>query len=397
MNIRTRLVAFEQCPGDPHRPVATPIYQTATFEQESALEFGKYDYSRSGNPTRSVVESLVAELEGGAGARSFAFASGLAALSAVTRLVRPGEEIVASDDLYGGTYRLLSRILEPTGVIVKYADLTDPNAAAEAIGPRTKLVHCESPTNPLQRVCDIRLLAGLAHARGAKLSVDATAMSPYLLRPLELGADISVHSATKYLSGHSDVTAGVVTTRDTAIAERVYLTQNGEGSALGPFDSYLLARGIKTLALRLDAQQASAQRVAEFLRTHGAVERVFYVGLDDHDGHVTHARQARGAGTVVSFTTGSVEVSQRIVEGLRLFPITVSFGGVGSSASLPCRMSHASIPAAVREARALPEDLIRLSIGIEHADDLVEDLKQSIAAATRATEACGSTVAEVYR
>jgi cystathionine beta-lyase len=392
MNFRTRLVSFEQCPGDPHRPVATPIYQTATFEQESALEFGKYDYSRSGNPTRSVVESLIAELEGGAGARSFAFASGLAALTAVTRLVRTGEEIVASDDLYGGTYRLLSRILEPAGVIVKYADLTDPISAAEAIGPRTKLVHCESPTNPLQRVCDIRLLAELAHARGARLSVDATAMSPYLLRPLELGADISVHSATKYLSGHSDVTAGVVTTREAAIAERIYLTQNGEGSGLSPFDSYLLARGIKTRALRLDAQQASARRIAEFLRSHDSIERVLYVGLEHHEGYEIHARQASGAGAVVSFTTGSVDVSRCIVEGLRLFPITVSFGGVGSSASLPCRMSHASIPASIREARALPEDLVRLSIGIEHADDLIVDLKQAIAAAARSSGACAASV-----
>ncbi len=372
MNIRTQLVAFEGCPDDPFRPVATPIYQTATFEQDSALEFGRYDYSRSGNPTRAVLEAQIARLEGGT--RAFAFSSGLAAIAAVTRLVKPGDEIVAGDDLYGGTYRLLSRLLEPQGVIVKYADLADLDEARAAIGPRTRLVHCESPTNPLQRVCDIRGLASIAHGHGALLSVDATAMSPYLMKPLELGADFSIHSATKYLCGHSDVSAGSVSVREAGIAERLYLVQNGEGAGLAPFDSYLLLRGMKTLALRVEAQQASARRIAEYLRGHVAVKRVFFVGLEECAGNALHASQARGPGAVVSFTTGSLERSRRVVESLKLFPITVSFGGVGSSASLPCRMSHASIPERVRLARELPEDLVRLSIGIEDVQDLIADL-----------------------
>lgn len=386
MSIRTDIVSFDQCPDDPHRPVATPIYQTATFEQESSLEFGKYDYSRSGNPTRAVLEAQLAKLEGGRNGtvRSFAFASGLAALSAVVRLVKPGEEIVAGDDLYGGTYRLLSRILEPQGVIVKYADLTDLSSAEAAIGYKTKLVHVESPTNPLQRICDVRALAKLAHGRGALLSVDATAMSPYLMRPLELGADISVHSATKYLCGHSDVSAGAVSVKDAALSDRIYLTQNGEGAGLSPFDSFLLLRGIKTLALRLDAQQASARKIAEFLLHQPGIDRVYFTGLPDHPGAALHASQSRGPGAVVSFETGSIERSRRIVESLSLFAITVSFGGVNSSASLPCRMSHASIPAAIRAARSLPEDLVRLSIGIEDPEDLIEDLGRSLVASTPA-------------
>lgn len=385
MNIRTQLVSFDSCPGDPFRPVATPIYQTATFDQDSALEFGKFDYSRSGNPTREVLETQIARLEGGG--RAFAFASGLAAIAAVTRLVNPGEEIVAGDDLYGGTYRLLSKLLEPRGVIVKYADLADPGAARAAIGPRTKLVHAESLTNPLQRVCDVRALAAIAHGHGALLSIDATALSPYLQRPLELGADFSIHSATKYLCGHSDVSAGTVAVRDAGLAERLNLVQNGEGAGLGPFESYLLLRGMKTLALRVDAQQSSARKVAAFLRGHDAVKKVFFVGLEDHAGHALHGSQARGPGAVVSFTTGSLERSRRIVESLKLFPITVSFGGVGSSASLPCRMSHASIPGEVRRARALPEDLVRLSIGIEDVDDLIEDLSAALSATRGAAPA----------
>jgi len=374
MNIATRLVSYDRCPGDRYRPVATPIYQTATFEQESALEFGEFDYSRSGNPTRRVLETQLAELEGAVGA--YAFASGLAALTAVMRLVRPGEEIIANDDLYGGTYRLLSRFVEPFGVAVKYVDLTDLDAAARAISGRTRLVHIETPTNPLQRVCDIRGLAGLAHKRGALLSVDSTAMTPVLQRPLGLGADIVVHSATKYLCGHSDVMAGSVAVADAALGEQVYAVQNGEGAGLSPFDSFLLLRGMKTLGVRLRAQQASAGRIAAVLVEHPVVKQVHFVGLSGHPGSALHAAQADGPGAVVSFETGSVETSRRIVESLTLFGIAVSFGGVNSSVSLPCRMSHASIPAAVREARALPEDLVRVSVGIEHTDDLVADVSR---------------------
>lgn len=372
----TELLAFDAAPGDPFQPSATPLYQTATFQQASALEFGQYDYSRSGNPTRSVLETQLARLDGGA--RGFAFASGLAALSAITRLLRPGDELVAADDLYGGTYRLFTQLLEGRGITVRYADLTDNDAAARAITPRTRLVHVESLTNPLLRVPDLRTLARLAHAKGAVLSVDSTALSPYLQRPLELGADIVAHSATKYLCGHGDVIAGAVVVNDPDLAERLYAVQNGEGNGLAPFECFLLLRGMKTLAVRLERQQKTAQRVAEFLAQHPRVRSIRYPGLSTHPGHLRHASQARGAGALLSFEAGDVEASRRIVESLKLFATTVSFGGVNSTASLPCRMSHASIPAEVRRARGLPEDLVRLSIGLEDPEDLIEDLEQAL-------------------
>jgi len=376
MRTDTELLAFDTCPGDPYRPVATPIYQTATFDQPSALEAGPYDYSRSGNPTRSVLEAQVARLE--RGTRGFAFTSGLAALSAVARLLRPGDELLASDDLYGGTYRLFSRLLAPRGVEVRYADLIDPEAAERAFSPRTRLVHVESLSNPLLRVPDLPRLARAAHAQGALLCVDASALSPCLQRPLELGADLVVHSATKYLGGHADVTAGVVTVRDARLAEELYLVQNGEGAGLAPFDCFLLLRGMATLGVRLERQQSSALRVAAWLRPR--VQRLRYPGLPDDPGHARLAAQARGAGALLSFETGSLEASRRLVESLRLFITSVSFGSVHSSASLPCRMSHASIPAEVRRARRLPEDLVRLSIGIEDPEDLLIDLEQALAA-----------------
>jgi len=373
----TEVLAFDACPDDPFRPVATPIYQTATFDQASPLEPGRYDYSRSGNPTRSVLEAHLARLDRGAGAS--AFASGLAALAAVTRLLRPGDQLLAGDDLYGGTYRLFSRLVAPFGIEVRYADLADPAAARAAIGPRTRLVHVESLTNPLLRVPDLRDLARLAHDHGAWLCVDASALSPYLQRPLELGADLVVHSATKYLAGHGDVTAGCVVAADEALAERIAFVQNAEGAGLGPFDAFLLLRGLQTLAVRLDRQQATAQRVASHLWSRGL--RVRYPGLRDDPGHDRLRAQSRGAGALVSLVTGSLPASARLVASLRLFATTVSFGSVHSSASLPCRMSHAAIPAEVRRARSLPEDLVRLSVGLEDGDDLIEDLDQALDAA----------------
>jgi cystathionine beta-lyase len=388
MKFASQLVNFNACPSDPFRPVATPIYQTATFEQEHADEFGRYDYSRSGNPTRTVLEEQLARLENAE--RAFAFASGLAAISSVTRLLSAGDEILACDDLYGGTYRLFSKILNRTGVKVRYADACDLERFAAAITPETRLLYTETPTNPLLRICDIRALADLAHDHGALLCVDNSAMSPYLQNPLDLGADIVVHSATKYLCGHSDVTAGVVAVRNPELAEQIYFLQNGEGSALGPFDSYLLLRSLKTLKLRLDCQQSSARKIAEHLNTHPAVQRVYYPGLAAHAGHDLHAQQARGAGAVISFATGSFELSKRIAEAARIFRISVSFGSVNSSISLPGCMSHASIPAEVRRGRAFDADLVRLSIGIEDVDDLIDDL-------TRAFEQAGvkeSTIGE---
>ncbi len=372
MKFATRLLNFDPAPGDRLTPANTPIYQTATFRQENATEFGEYDYSRSGNPTRAAVEKQIAALEGGT--RGFCFATGLAAITAVTRLLGPGEEILACDDLYGGAYRLFSRILKNRGTNVRYLDFTDLDAVAKAIDGNTRLIYLETPTNPLLEIIDIAAVAEIAHRGGALLCVDNSTMSPYLQRPLELGADIVLHSATKYLCGHSDVMAGAIVVKDEELAQELYLIQNGEGAVLSPFDSYLLLRGTKTLALRLDRQQANAGKIAEFLAAHPAVERVYYPGLAEGKQRQVQRSQAAGDGAVLSFTTGDPELSRALVEETKLFAITVSFGGVNSTISLPNYMSHASIPAELRHQKSIPADLVRISVGAEDVDDLLEDL-----------------------
>lgn len=380
MKFASKLVSFDVAPGDPFRPMATPIYQTATFEQEEATAFGPYDYSRSGNPTRTVLEEQIALLENGT--RGFCFSSGMAAITCVTRLLKTGDEILADSDLYGGTCRLFTRVLDRTGIVARYVDASDVEAFAAQITERTRLVYLESPTNPLLRVVDIRQIADLAHSSGALLAVDSSAMSPYLQNPLDLGADFVLHSATKFLCGHSDVTAGVVVAKDNELAKQIYFLQNAEGSALGPFDAFLFLRGLKTLKLRLDCQQKNAQTLAEWLEGHPQVTSVNYPGLTTSPGHLLQQKQARGAGAVLSFTTGSAEMSRRIVEATRMFSICVSFGSINSTISLPGSMSHASVPPEVGELRELPCDLVRISVGIEDAGDLIADLEQAFAVAT---------------
>ena len=383
MKFATRLLTFDPAPGDRFTPANTPIYQTATFRQDDATEFGEYDYSRSGNPTRAVVEKQIASLE--SGTRGFCFATGLAAITAVTRLVAPGEEILACDDLYGGAYRLFSRILAKRGIKVRYVDFGNLDAVAAAITPNTKLVYLETPTNPLLQIIDIAAAAGIAHRNGSLLCVDNSTMSPYLQRPLELGADIVLHSATKFLCGHSDVMAGAVVVNEEEIGNELYLIQNGEGAVLSPFDSFLLLRGSKTLALRLDRQQSNTKRIAELLTAHPAVDRVYYPGLADAQQLRVHRSQSSGNGAVLSFVTGDPEFSRAIVEATKLFAITVSFGGVNSTISLPNYMSHASIPAHLRQQKSIPADLVRISVGIEDVDDLVDDLGQAFEFAARAS------------
>lgn len=382
MRFETELVQFDACPGDPHGPTSTPIYQTATFEQEDPERFGAYDYSRSGNPTRAVLERQLARLERGCeegwegGAR--AFASGMAALSAVVRLVKPGDRIVAGSDVYGGTFRLLDRVARPYGIDVVFAPTWEEGALEACVDARTRLVLIETPTNPLQRITDVRRAAEIAHEAGAWLAVDNTMLSPALLRPLELGADLVIHSATKFLCGHADVTAGAVVARAPALAERIAFTCNAEGTALGPFDSWLLLRGLKTLGLRVERQQASARKVAAFLAEHEAVKRVYYAGLPEHPGREVLERQAAGPGSVLAFETGDRAISRAVIERCRLFKTTVSFGSINSTISLPWCMSHASIPEEVRRERALPEDLVRISVGIEDAEDLIGDLERAL-------------------
>ncbi|PKI50867.1 hypothetical protein CRG98_028774 [Punica granatum] len=351
-SISTLLMNFES-KYDPYGAISTPLYQTATFKQPSATENGPYDYTRSGNPTRDALESLLSKLD--KADRAFCFTSGMAALAAVTHLLGAGEEIIAGDDIYGGSDRLLSQVTPKTSIVVKRVNTSDLDEVASAVGPKTKLVWIESPTNPRIQVSDIRKIAEIAHAQGALLLVDNSIMSPVLSQPLQLGA----------VKGES-------------LAKQIYFLQNAEGSGLAPFDCWICLRGIKTMALRIEKQQENAQKIAEFLSSHARVKKVNYAGLPNHPGRSLHYSQAKGAGSVLSFITGSVPLSKHIVETTKYFSITVSFGSVKSLISMPCFMSHASIPAAVREARGLTEDLIRISVGIEDVDDLISDLDNAL-------------------
>lgn len=379
MEIYTRLVQFSPAPGDKCRPSSTPIYQTATFEQDSATEFGDYDYSRSGNPTRDVLNSQLAILDHAYG--SFAVNSGMAAIVALASLLEAGDEVVLGDDLYGGTYRYFERIARKSGLTVRHVDTTGLAAAREAMTDKTRLVLVESPTNPTMRINDIRGLAEIAHEFGALLAVDNTLMSPYLCAPLILGADVVIHSATKALSGHADLTAGVISAIDPEVSSQIAFAVNAQGLALAPFDSWLLLRGMKTLAIRLDRQVATAARLAAALSEHSGVSAVYHPSLPGFANQDLHRSQCTGDGNVISFQTGSAEASARLIEACKLFRTTVSFGSVTSSISLPFCMSHASIPLGVREHRAFTPDLIRVSVGIEAFGDLWADLEQALEAA----------------
>src|ERR1700759_5263171 len=297
MELETLLLNFDPAPGDRFRPANTPIYQTATFRQASATSFGDFDYSRSGNPTRAVLETQLALLE--SGTRAFCFSTGLAAIKAVTRLLKPGEQILACDDHYGGTYRLFSLILANRGITVQYVDFADESALKAAFTPAVKLVYLESPTNPLLHLLDLARVAALAHEHGARVCVDNSTMSPYLQRPLELGCDIVIHSATKFLCGHSDVMAGAVIVKDAALGDDLYLIQNGEGGGLAPFDSFLVLRGLKTLALRQNQQQANATVIAHYLKQQPNVTDVYFPALTPPEAAAIHKRQASGPGSVL--------------------------------------------------------------------------------------------------
>ncbi|KAI7866416.1 cystathionine beta-lyase [Spinellus fusiger] len=365
---------------DPHNAASVPIYQSATFKQKTAGGGGDYDYSRSGNPTRTHLENHLAKIMGAS--RALAVTSGMGALDVITRLVRAGEEIIAGDDLYGGTNRLLSFLASSQNIKTHHVDTTCPDAVLPYLDPaKTRLVLLETPTNPLIKICDIPTIAQQVHAvcPNALVVVDNTMMSPYLQRPLELGADISYHSATKYLSGHHDLMAGVIGTRDASVADQLYFVINATGCGLGPFDAWLLLRGVKTLAVRMDKQQASAVRIAEYLEQQGF--KVNFPGSRSHPQYELHKTMADGPGAVLSFETGDIGISERIVEAAKLWSISVSFGCVNSLISMPCRMSHASIPSHIRAERSLPEDLIRLCIGIEDCDDLLEDLEMALMSA----------------
>lgn len=311
--------------------------------------------------------------------RALVVSSGMGALDVITRLLRPGDEVVTGDDLYGGTNRLLKYLSTHGGIIVHHVDTTDPAAVETVLSEKTAMVLLETPTNPLIKICDIPTIAAATHTANpaAVVAVDNTMLSPLLQNPLDLGADVVYESGTKYLSGHHDVMAGVLAVNDQSLGDKLFFTINASGCGLSPFDSWLLMRGIKTLGVRMEKQQANAQRIAEFLQ-HDAGFRVRYPGLKSHPQYDLHWSMARGAGAVLSFETGNVDVSERIVESARLWAISVSFGCVNSLISMPCRMSHASIDAKTRAERNMPEDIIRLCVGIEDADDLIDDLRRAV-------------------
>ncbi|MDG1571656.1 cystathionine gamma-synthase [Robiginitalea sp. M366] len=367
-----------QEPDKAYGAVMPPIYQTSTFAQKSPGAHQGYEYSRSGNPTRHALEQALASIE--KGAHGLAFASGLAAMDAVLKLLKPGDEVVATNDLYGGSYRLFTKVFEPLGIRFRFVGMRDLAAVEAAIGERTRLLWVETPTNPMMNVVDIRAMAALARKAGAMLAVDNTFATPYLQQPLELGADIVMHSATKYLGGHSDVVAGALVVRDSGLAERLYFIQNASGAVCGPMDSYLVLRGIKTLHVRMQRHCENGRAVAEYLRDHPMVEAVYWPGFADHPNHDVAASQMRDFGAMISFRPKGAryEDAVRFVESLEVFTLAESLGGVESLAGHPASMTHASIPKEEREKSGVTDALIRLSVGIEDAADLIADLEAAL-------------------
>ncbi len=354
-----------------------PIYATSTYTQEAPGRHKGYEYSRSGNPTRTALESCLAALEGGE--RGLAFASGLAATTAVLSLLRPGDEVVAAADLYGGTYRLLERVFKPWGLLTRYTDDPAPAGLAKLVTAETRLVWIETPTNPLLQVLDISAIAEIAHRVKALMAVDNTFATPYLQQPLRMGADLVVHSTTKYLGGHSDVVGGAVIGSHDQLAPIAFY-QNAAGGVPGPFDAWLTLRGMKTLAVRMDRHCANAAELAPWLAQQPQIERVYYPGLEDHPGHMLARRQMRGFGGMISVRLrGGGEGARRFLGRTRLFSLAESLGGVESLVCYPATMTHASIPAEVRQARGVDDGLVRLSVGIEDVADLREDLRQALA------------------
>ncbi|QXD14275.1 cystathionine gamma-synthase [Rhodocaloribacter litoris] len=376
----TQAVHAGQTPDPATGAIMPPIYQTSTYVQRAPGDHQGYEYARVSNPTRTALEGNLAALEGAR--HGIAFASGVAATDAVVRCLRPGDHLVASEDLYGGTYRLFRQVFEPFGIHATFVDMTDLDAVEQALTPATKLLWIETPTNPLLRILDIRALSELAHAHGIDVAVDNTFATPYLQQPLSLGADLVVHSTTKYLGGHSDLIGGAVCTSRDDWAERLRFLVKTVGAVPGPMDCFLTLRGTKTLHLRMERHAENARRVAEFLAGHPKVGRVYYPGLPGDPGHALARRQMRAFGGMVSFVLKdeSLEKAVRVLSGTHVFALAESLGGVESLINHPATMTHASIPREDRLRAGLSDALIRLSVGIEEVDDLLADLDQALAA-----------------
>ncbi|GAB4332729.1 MAG: cystathionine gamma-synthase [Flammeovirgaceae bacterium] len=358
--------------------IMTPIYQTSTYVQESPGKHKGYEYARTQNPTRNALQASLAALENGKYA--FSFASGLAATDAIIKTLQPGDEVIATNDLYGGTYRIFVRVFAKYGIKFHFVSMENPQNLEKYINKNTKMFWVETPTNPLMNIIDIKAVADVSKKHGVLLVVDNTFSSPYLQTPLELGADIVVHSATKYLGGHSDAVHGAIITNSQKLAEQFAFLQNACGAVPGPQDCFLILRGIKTLHLRMERHCENGMKVAQYLNTHPKVERVYYPGLESHPNHEVAKKQMRGFGGMLSFTLkdDKVETAIKVMERMKLFSLAESLGGVESLVGHPASMTHASIPKEEREKAGLKDSLIRLSIGIEDASDLIADLKQAI-------------------
>lgn len=377
----TRAIHAGQESDPQNGAIMTPVYLTSTYEQDAPAEPRQgHEYTRTTNPTRTALEQCVASLEGGRW--GLCFASGMAAVNAVLDRLVPGDHVVCGNDLYGGTYRIFRRVFERYGIRFSFVDASDVAQVEAAIEDATRYVYLETPTNPLLHLCDIAAIAKVAHARKKLVVVDNTFATPYLQSPLELGADIVLHSMTKYLGGHSDVVAGALVGRDETLRAELAFFQNSVGGCLDPMASFLVLRGIKTLAVRMDRHCANALKVAQFLEEQAQVERVIFPGLPSHPQHALAARQMRGPGGMVSFELeGGVEAANAFASATRIFTLAESLGGVESLVEVPASMTHASIPPAERAAAGLADGLVRLSVGIEHADDLIEDVQRALAAA----------------
>lgn len=377
MGFATDCIHAGQEPDPTTGAVATPIYQTSTYVQQGIGEHKGYEYARTQNPTRRALEKNLAALEGGTDA--YCYASGMAAIQAVLTLVKAGQRVVVSDNVYGGTHRLFTKVLAQYGVEFAFLEASDASAFDAKAG-EFSMLWIETPTNPLMKVCDIAALAQVARRRGALLAVDNTFMSPFFQRPLALGADIVVHSTTKFLNGHSDSVGGVAVVKDVAHAQWLQYVQNAVGAILSPFDSWLVLRGTKTLALRMPRHEENGRKVAAFLREQKKVRRVYWPGFSDHPGHDVHKRQASGFGSMISFELGSLEAAKRFLKTVRLCSLGESLGGVETLISHPATMTHAGYTQAERDALGIGDGLVRISVGCEDAEDLIADLSRALEA-----------------
>lgn len=376
MKIATRLIHGGPTIDRQTGAMGVPIYQISTYRQTSIDNFGRYDYARGDNPTREALEETVAALEGGA--RCLAFASGMAAISTALMIFSPGDHLVVCDDVYGGAYRVLSTIFNRMGILSTFVDATDLQAIEGAIRPETKGLYLETPSNPLLKITDLRAATAIARRHNIITLVDNTFMTPYLQRPLELGCDIVLHSGTKFLNGHSDVICGLAVVNNNDLGSQIRFIQNAFGTGLGPQDSFLTLRGIKTLKVRMEQSQQNALAIAKRLKDHHRVKAIHYPGLDEHPGAAIHKTQADGPGAVFSFELDSLDTTRRLLENCKLAAFAVSLGGVESIISYPARMSHAAVPKEERERKGISDNLVRLSVGLEDPEDLLADLIQAM-------------------